>query len=132
MSTVFFTLDEVLAIHADQIDSFGGSHGLRDAGLLESAVAMPQAGFGGELLHPTLAEQAAAYLFHLAKNHPFVDGNKRVALAVALTFLRMNGVQVHAPVDEIAELTERVAGGEASKAEVAVYLDRNARGVRGG
>lgn len=127
MSTVFLAIDEVLAIHDDQIESHGGSHGVRDLGLLESALAMPQAGFGGELLHPTLAEQAAAYLFHIAKNHPFVDGNKRVALACALTFLHVNGAPLHAPPDEVAGLTEKIAAGELSKADAAVYFRKHAR-----
>ena len=65
----------VLAIHDDQIASFGGTSGLRDEGLLQSALAQPQATFGGQLLHPSIAEQAAAYLYHLAMNHPFLDGN---------------------------------------------------------
>lgn len=78
----FPLLDDVLRIHDRQIEVFGGSTGVRDLGLLESALAQPQATFGGELLHPTLPEQAAAYLYHLAKNHPFIDGNKRTAFAV--------------------------------------------------
>ncbi|MEW6499353.1 MAG: type II toxin-antitoxin system death-on-curing family toxin, partial [Cyanobacteriota bacterium] len=87
----FIAKEMVLAIHARQLDKFGGTSGLRDAGLLDSALAQPQATFSGELLHPTIAEQAAAYLYHLAMNHPFVDGNKRTAFAVTDTFLRVNG-----------------------------------------
>ena len=85
------SLDEVLELHADQISSFGGSPGVRDEGLLESALAQPQATFGGQFLHPTISEQAAAYLYHIAMNHPFIDGNKRTAFAVTDTFLRLNG-----------------------------------------
>ncbi|WP_333202436.1 MULTISPECIES: type II toxin-antitoxin system death-on-curing family toxin [unclassified Microcoleus] len=81
----------VVNIHARQIERFGGTPGLRDEGLLESALAQPQATFGGQLLHPTIAEQAAAYLYHIAMNHPFIDGNKRSAFAVTDTFLRLNG-----------------------------------------
>jgi hypothetical protein len=83
MPTSFLTVDEVLAIHAHLIERYGGSPGIRDLGLLRSALAMPEASFGGETLHATLYEQAAAYCFHSVKNHPFVDGNKRVGLAVA-------------------------------------------------
>ena len=86
----FLSLDEVLELHANQISSFGGTPGLRDEGLLESALAQPQATFGGQFLHPTLSEQAAAYLYHIAMNHPFIDGNKRTAFAVRDTFLRLN------------------------------------------
>lgn len=76
---LFLTLDEVLEIHQQQIDLYGGSHGLRDPGALESAVATPQCTFGDEYLHTTIWEMAAAYLYHLVENHPFIDGNKRSA-----------------------------------------------------
>ena len=84
---LFFSLDQALLIHTDQIRPYGGSHGLRDLGLLSSALAMPRASFGGVYLHTSLAEMAAAYLFHIAPNHPFLDGNKRAALATVLAFL---------------------------------------------
>ncbi|MEH1852771.1 MAG: type II toxin-antitoxin system death-on-curing family toxin [Nostoc sp.] len=87
----FLTISQVLDIHQRQIQRFGGTAGVRDEGLLDSALAQPQATFGGELLHPTIHEQAAAYLYHLAMNHPFLDGNKRTAFAVMLTFLNLNG-----------------------------------------
>jgi len=123
----FLTLDEVLAIHAHQIRRYGGSAGLRDRALLESALAMPLATFGGERLHDSVWEQAAAYLFHLTKNHPFVDGNKRVGLACCLVFLRMNGHRVQATDDELVELVEGVAGGGVTKSDVAVFLQSHAR-----
>jgi death-on-curing family protein len=87
----FLTLDEVLGIHADQIRRYGGAAGIRDLELLQSALAMPQTTFDDEFLHGTLFEMAAAYLFHLARNHPFVDGNKRTALMCALVFLGLAG-----------------------------------------
>src|SRR5689334_11479004 len=101
MATTYLTLDEALAIHAHQITKYGGTLGIRDRGLLESALAMPEASFGGEALHASLSEQAAAYLFHLVKNRPFLDGNKRVGLACALVFLRLNGAHVSASDDEL-------------------------------
>ena len=118
----FLTLDEVLAIHAHEIDRYGGAHGLRDRSGLESAVAMPGATFGDELLHGSLWEQGAAYLFHLTKNHPFVDGNTRTGLACALVFLGLNGVHVRATDDELVALLEGVAGGPLTKADIAVFL----------
>ena len=118
----FLTLDEVLLIHADQIGRYGGSHGVRDLGLLSSAIGMPAATFGGSHLHPTLAEMAAAYLFHIAQNHPFLDGNKRAALATALVFLWLNGQQLHAEEDELTELVMGVASGRIGKAEVGVFI----------
>ncbi len=87
---VFLTLDDVLGIHADQIRVYGGASGLRDLELLRSAIAMPETTFDGEYLHPSAFEMAAAYLFHLVRNHPFVDGNKRTALMCAFVFLGLN------------------------------------------
>ncbi|HJN76564.1 MAG TPA: type II toxin-antitoxin system death-on-curing family toxin [Myxococcota bacterium] len=118
----FLKLDEVLAIHAQQIELYGGSPGLRDGGLLESALAMPAASFGGAYLHGTLHEMAAAYLFHLASNHPFVDGIKRVGLAAAGAFLGMNGMRLVASEDQVVDITLGVAAGTATKADVAVFL----------
>ena len=79
MDPTFLTLDEVIEIHRDMIERYGGSFGIRDEGLLESAVAMPQAGFGEQYPHSSVFEMAAAYLFHIVKNHPFVDGNNAPA-----------------------------------------------------
>jgi len=122
MSVEFLTLDEVLAIHAHQVQRYGGGLGLRDRTVLESALAMPRATFGGDDLHPSLAEKGAAYLFHLVKNHPFLDGNKRVGLTTCLVFLRLNGVVVRATDDELVDLVTGVADGSRSKADVAVFL----------
>ncbi len=126
MPTSFLTLDEALAIHAHQIARYGGALGLRDRGLLESALAMPAATFGGEYLHPSLHEQGAAYLFHLVKNHPFVDGNKRVGLACGLAFLRLNGICIRATDDDLVDLVMDVATGRRAKADVAVFFRERA------
>ena len=126
MRVEFFTLDEVLSLHADQITRYGGSTLVRDVGLLESALAMPAATFGGEFLHPSLAEQAAAYLFHLVKNHPFVDGNKRTGLVAMLAFVGLNGRRLEAPDDDLTDLVLGVAEGRVTKAEVAVFVRRHA------
>lgn len=116
----------VLQIHERQIQTFGGTSGIRDPNLLDSALAQPQATFGGELLHPTLWEQAAAYLFHLAMNHPFLDGNKRTAYAVMRTFLRINGYVLDLTQDEKYELVIRVVTGELDKAAIAQLLEQSA------
>ena len=122
MPAQFLTLDEALAIHAHQIARYGGALGMRDRGLLESALAMPAATFAGDYLHPSLPEQAAAYLFHLVKNHPFVDGNKRVGLACSLAFLRLNGIHVRATDDDLVDIVMGGAEGRRSKADVAVFF----------
>jgi death-on-curing protein len=127
MEVLFLTLDEVLALHADQIRRYGGRRGIRDVELLKSALGAPQATFDGALLHSTLPEVAAAYLFHLVQNHAFIDGNKRVGLVAALAFLGLNDVRIDADPDELTELVLGVAGGKVSKAEVAVFLQDRAR-----
>jgi death-on-curing protein len=119
---LFLTLDEVLAVHSDQIRRYGGTSGVRDLGLLSSALAMPRASFASVRLHGTLAEMAAAYLFHLARNHPFVDGNKRTGLAAALLFLWLNDHHLEAGQDELTELVIGVAAGRVGKADVAVFI----------
>jgi len=118
----FLTLDEVLALHADQIRRYGGASGLRDLTLLQSAIAMPETSYGGEYLHGSVFEMAAAYLFHLARNHPFVDGNKRTALICALVFLGLNGQRLAADPDALYELVDGCAAGQVDKADVAVFL----------
>lgn len=90
MQPLFLTLDEVLEIHRQQIEYYGGAPGIRDLALLESAIARPQATFSAGFLHASIPAMAAAYLFHICRNHPFVDGNKRVAANAAITFLLMN------------------------------------------
>jgi len=125
---LFLTLDEILSLHEEQIRLFGGSHGVRDTGLIESAIGSAAATFGGEFLHASLFEMAAAYLYGICKNHPFVDGNKRTAAATALVFLDMNGVAIDAAEEPFYDLVIGVAEGRVSKAEVAVFLQENARG----
>ena len=124
----FLSLENVLRIHESQFAQKGGSPGLRDIGLLELALAMPRAGFGGEYLHSDLFEMAAAYLFHIAKNHPFVDGNKRTALVSALVFLDLNGVRAEAPDRALEDLVVGVADGTVPKSAVAEFLRRHGKG----
>jgi death-on-curing protein len=118
----FLGLDEVLALHADQVQRYGGMAGVRDLALLESAVAVPEASFGTDYLHATLPEMAAAYLFHLAQNHAFIDGNKRVAAAAMFMFLYLNDLVLSCSEDELVGLTLDVASGKTMKAEVAVFV----------
>lgn len=122
MSPTFLTLDEVLVIHQDQIERYGGSPGVRDAGLLESAISQPMATFGRSFLHADLPTMASAYLFHIAKDHPFLDGNKRAALATALVFLTINDCEIDAPGDEVLGLVIGVADGSLGKEQVAEFI----------
>lgn len=120
--TDFLRVSDVLLLHADQIDLYGGGHGVRDMGLLESAVAQPQASFDGKHLHADPFEMAAAYLFHIAQNDPFLDGNKRTGAVAALVFLDINGIEIDAPRGSVYELTMAVANGKAGTAQVAAFF----------
>ena len=122
MDIQFLTLEEVVAIHRDQIDRYGGSSGVRDWGLLKSAIAMPAATFGGQFLHTDICEMAAAYLFHIAQNHPFIDGNKRVGAVAADVFLALNGIRLVASEDQFAEVVLATAGGVLSKSAIAEFF----------
>ncbi len=125
----FLTLTEILEIHRDQISRYGGATGIRDIELLKSALDIPMATYSGEFLHTDVYEMAAAYLFHPVKNHPFLDGNKRVGAVAALVFLLLNGHDFDAPEDDFAEVVLSVARGEIDKAEVAVFIRRWSRSL---
>jgi death-on-curing protein len=118
----FLEIGDVLEIHADQIQRYGGADGLRDAGLLASAVAAPRVTFDGHHLHEDLAAMAAAYLFHITCNHAFVDGNKRTGTAAALVFLDLNGMQLSVADDQLYEFVMRVAQGDATKPQVTDFI----------
>ena len=121
----FLTFSEVIEIHNYQIENFGGTSGLRDVELLKSAIGMPAATFGGTFLHPTIYEMAAAYLYHLVENHPFVDGNKRVGAMASLVFLDMNGIDFNASDKDFTDMVLRVASGKMLKAEITLFLQKH-------
>lgn len=130
----FLTLHEVLEIRSNQIQLYGGSEGIRDQGLLEAALAQPESTFGGEYLHKDIFEMAAAYLYHLIQNHPFIDGNKRVGATSAVVFLSINGYELNPDLDksdsktkqtEFQKLVLGVASGEIKKPEVAPFFEEN-------
>ncbi len=122
MHYTFLSFAEVLEIHQNQIMLYGGEPGIRDVELLKSAIGMPMATYAGEFLHSDIYEMAAAYLYHLVQNHPFIDGNKRVGAVAALVFLALNGYDFQAPEDDFAEMVLSVASGTFSKAEISVYI----------
>ncbi|MBD2681140.1 MULTISPECIES: type II toxin-antitoxin system death-on-curing family toxin [Nostoc] len=121
-SPKFIEKQDVLSIHNKQINLYGGLPGIRDEGLLESAISQPQATFGGEFLHPTIFEQAAAYLFHITNNHAFVDGNKRTAFDVMVTFLNLNDYELNMTSKEAEELTIQVSNNEVNKQKLIEIL----------
>jgi death on curing protein len=121
----YLTLGEVVALHRAVIESTGGATGLRDIAALESALAQPRATFDGADLHPTITGKAAALAYSLALNHPFVDGNKRVAHAAMEVFLVLNGLDLHADIDEQEALFLALAAGRSSRLELERWLERH-------
>ena len=125
MGIAFLAMEDALALHDELILHYEGSPGLRDAGLLEAALAMPQAGFGGQYFHEFPHEMGAAYLFHLAHNRTFIDGNKRIALACAILFFKMNNVPYAITEDEAVELTRAAASGRMDKGVVTEFFRKH-------
>ena len=123
----FLSVEDVLELHQIQLERFGGGAGIRDRGALESAVAQPQASFGGTFVHPDLFSMAAAYAFDIAQNQPFVDGNKRAGLAAALVFLDLNGRSVADPEGRLYQALLDIADRKLDKAGLAALLADLAR-----
>lgn len=124
---VFLGLDEIIEIHHDQIKRFGGHPGIRDQEMLKSALAMPSGTFDGDYLHTDIFEMAAAYLFHIVRDHPFVDGNKRTAAVASVVFLLMNGIDMDADDDEFENIILLAAEGKTDKAKIARFFRSAAR-----
>jgi death-on-curing protein len=118
----FLELSDILDIHADQISLYGGTVEVRDVGILESAIEQPRATFAEQFLHSFPFEMAAAYLFHIVNNHPFVDGNKRTGTVAALVFLDWNDIDFNCREGELADLTLAVATGIRTKKEIAAFF----------
>lgn len=118
----FLTLDDALILYKDVIDIVGGKPGIRDKNLLESAIAQPQLKLFEEYVYNDIYDMASAYCFHIIKNHPFVDGNKRLGILAALTFLEKNGFEVDADMDELYLLAMHTAESKLSKDEIAVFF----------
>lgn len=122
MEPYFLTVEEVLEIHRQQVEHYGGIDGVRDLAGLESAVATPRATFGGEYLHTSIPAMAAAYLFHLCQNHPFLDGNKRTAANAAITFLYINDWDLALDEDQLVAFVLAVASSQLDKAAVTARM----------
>lgn len=122
MKTKYLSIEQVLAIHDQMIKRFGGSFGIRDLGLIDSAVARPQASFGGYDLYPDIFEKATALLQSLLKNHPFVDGNKRTALTSAGLFLKMNGWELKNVHNEEVEFAIKVDNNNLTLEQISKWL----------
>lgn len=125
----FLTLIEVLELHRRVIEQSGGTLGIRDLGLLESAIAQPRMTFDGADLYPTLLEKAAALGFSMIMNHPFVDGNKRTGHAATETFLVLNGMEINASVDEQERVVLAIASGELGREAFVEWLQRHTTAI---
>jgi death-on-curing protein len=117
----------VLLIHADLIRRYGGRSGIRDRGLLSSALAQPKVTSGGKFLHKTIFDKAAVYGFHVCRNHPFVDGNKRVAFVLMDMFLQRNGYELTAHEDEAYVLMMALADGQLTKLQLGAWLKEKSK-----
>jgi death-on-curing protein len=124
---VFLTLEEVLTLHEDAIAFAGGSSGLRSLDLLQAAVAQPEASFGGQWANPFPFGMAAAYAYHLSRNHAIVDGNKRIGLSAAVAFLYLNGWELDDPGETLHPVMEDVAQGKIEKRALAAIFEAMAR-----
>lgn len=123
--TLFLTLEQILTIHTDQIERYGGSHGLRDLGLLESAVYRPGSTFGGGELYPTIFKKASALVHSLLLNHPFVDGNKRTAVASMVLFLEANKQKFSISEKELIDFALWVENNKPSIEEIAAWIEKH-------
>lgn len=124
-SPKFLTYEQIIVLHELQIEEFGGHRGVKDEGLVRSAIAQPQSGFGEDYFHKDIYEMAAAYLFHLVKNHAFHDGNKRIAALAASVFLQVNGQQVIADEAEFEKIVLDAAQSLIGKNEIAEFFRKN-------
>ena len=118
----YLTVAELIAIHEMVIAQTGGSPGIRDHGTLQSAAAQPQMSWSGQDLYPSLEEKGAALCYSLVRNHPFVDGNKRISHAAMEIVLLLNGRSIVAEVDDSEQMMLRLAASEASREELVQWL----------
>ena len=125
----FLTLSEILMILDDQIKNYGGKYGIRDVKLLSSAIYMPESSFGGKYLHETIPAMAAAYAFHICQNHPFIDGNKRAALASSLVFLDINGYELNCKNEALYNKIMSVAKSETTKEELIKFYEKHSKKI---
>ncbi len=121
----YLTVKDVLLLHQMQIDAFGGSHGLRDFDLLESAVMRPQTSFDGVDLYKSLFDKAAALVHSLLMNHQFIDGNKRTAIFSVMTFLALNGYAFNAEQKEIVEYALYIENSKPEIEEISLWLKKH-------
>jgi len=129
MKIYFLNYEKILIIHKNQIKNYGGIHSIRDNDLLKSALAQPKITFRGKYLHKNIFQMAAAYLFHIVNNHPFIDGNKRTGLVTALIFLEMNNIEIQESNEKIEKIILKIAQGKMNKKEIATWLKSKSKSL---
>lgn len=127
---VYLNLDDLLIIHTDQIERYGGSHGIRDVNLLESALFRPQSSFGGEDLYPDFFEKAAVFVHSLLLNHAFADGNKRTAMASLLVFLELNNMSLHCSQEELIDVAKAIENKAWDKKKIIFWLKNHIKSAK--
>lgn len=130
MKIKYLTLDEVLGIHYSEVEKFGGSHGIRDLNLLDSAVHRPQASFMGEDLYPTIFDKAAALLHSILLDHPFIDANKRTSIVSTAYFLYLNGYDLEMEQKELVELALKVESKQMNLEQISKWLKEHSIKVK--
>ncbi|HEX7542557.1 MAG TPA: type II toxin-antitoxin system death-on-curing family toxin [Patescibacteria group bacterium] len=126
-NTTYITLDIVLAIHDDMVDKYGGSHGIRDLGLIQSAIARPQSSFGGDDLYPNVFDKAAALFHSLMFNHPFIDGNKRTTIVSTARFLSLNGFELDVSQEDFVAFLLLVANKHLSIEKISKWIENHSK-----
>ncbi len=129
MTIVYLTLEQILVIHQDQIDRYGGSHGIRELALLESAAFRPQSTFSDQDLYPDLFDKAAALMHSLILNHPFIDGNKRTSSASTLVFLEINGWRLKVNQDLFLQAVLAIESKKMSIEDIAKWIQVNSEKI---
>lgn len=120
---IYLTLDELLAIHYEEVEKFGGSHGVRELNLLDSALHRPQSSFMGEDLYPSFFHKAAALMHSILLNHPFIDANKRTAIVSTAYFLHLNNYDIDAKQQELIEIALKVASKQMDLEQISQWLE---------
>ena len=126
----YLSLDEVIAIHDDMIEEYGGSHGIRDLGLIQSAISRPQASFGGQDLYPSIFHKAAALFHSVMFNHAFVDGNKRTTISVTARFLTLNGFSLEVSQKMFVEFPLKVENEHLDLETIGAWLKKHSKKIK--
>jgi len=128
--TIFLDLERIIAIHDSQIELYGGSHGIRDLSLLESAVFRPQTSFAGKSLYPNIYLKAAVLMHSLILNHAFVNGNKRTGVVSALVFFELNNIRIISTSSQLINLALGIEAKKANLKQISIWFKKHSQPVK--